>query len=166
MSFLIRSIDNSHFDIITQKVFILNVSKYIIETGEKDMQGRRDVMEKRIMVVDDDPDILITIRKIFEKEGYEVYTVDSGKDCIKELERGFKGIILLDIMMPFMDGWDTIEEITKKGLAKNVVISILTAKGTPDRNRISCFESYIYKYITKPFDVSELITNVRQMIAM
>ena len=130
------------------------------------MRERRDITEKRIMVVDDDPDILITIRRIFEKEGYEVFTVDSGIDCIKELERGFKGIILLDIMMPFMDGWDTIEEISKRGLAKNVIISILTAKGIPDRNRISKLESYIYKYFTKPFDVKELVSNVRQMIAM
>jgi DNA-binding response OmpR family regulator len=130
------------------------------------MQDRRDIKEKRLMVVDDDPDILITIRRIFEKEGYEVFTVDSGIDCIKELERGFKGIILLDIMMPFMDGYDTIEEISKRGLANNVVISILTAKGIPDRNRISDLDSYIYKYFTKPFDVKELIANVRQMIAM
>jgi DNA-binding response OmpR family regulator len=130
------------------------------------MQDRRDIKEKRLMVVDDDPDILITIRRIFEKEGYEVFTVDSGIDCIKELERGFKGIILLDIMMPFMDGYDTIEEISKRGLATNVVISILTAKGIPDRNRISDLDSYIYKYFTKPFDVKELIANVRQMIAM
>jgi DNA-binding response OmpR family regulator len=130
------------------------------------MQDRRDMMEKRIMVVDDDPDILITIRKIFEREGYEVFTVDSGMDCIKELERGFSGIILIDIMMPFMDGWDTIEEITKRGLTKNVVISILTAKGTPDRNKIRGLETYIYDYITKPFDVKELVTNVGQMVAM
>ncbi len=130
------------------------------------MQDRRDIQEKRLMVVDDDPDILITIRRIFEKEGYEVFTVDSGIDCIKELERGFKGIILLDIMMPFMDGYDTIEEISKRGLANNVVISILTAKGIPDRNRIRELESYIYKYFTKPFDVKELVANVRQMIAM
>ena len=130
------------------------------------MKDRRELKEKRLMVVDDDPDILITIRRIFEKEGYEVFTVDSGIDCIKELERGFKGIILLDIMMPFMDGYDTIEEISKRGLANNVVISILTAKGIPDRNRINDLESYIYKYFTKPFDVKELIANVRQMIAM
>jgi DNA-binding response OmpR family regulator len=130
------------------------------------MKDRRELKEKRLMVVDDDPDILITIRRIFEKEGYEVFTVDSGIDCIKELERGFKGIILLDIMMPFMDGYDTIEEISKRGLANNVVISILTAKGIPDRNRINDLDSYIYKYFTKPFDVKELITNVRQMIAM
>ena len=124
------------------------------------------MIEKRIMVVDDDPDILIAIRKIFEREGYEVFTVDSGMDCIKELERGFKGIILMDIMMPFMDGWDTIEEITKRGYAKNVVISILTAKGTPDHNKMRGLESFIYDYITKPFDIQELLSNVRNMVAM
>jgi len=123
-------------------------------------------MDKKIMVVDDDPDILITIRKIFENEGYEVYTVDTGIDCIKELERGFQGIILMDIMMPFMDGWDTIEEIKKRGYAKNVVISILTAKGTPDHEKLKGLEPYIYDYITKPFDVMELVSNVRNMIAM
>lgn len=123
-------------------------------------------MEKRLMVVDDDPDVLISIRRIFEDEGYEVFTVDSGKDCIKELERGFKGVILMDIMMPFMDGWDTIEEITKNGYAKNVIISILTARGTPDREKMKGLESYIHDYITKPFDVKKLIFNVRQMVAM
>jgi DNA-binding response OmpR family regulator len=130
------------------------------------MWNRREKMEKRIMVVDDDPDILITIRKIFEKEDYEVFTVDSGIDCIKELERGFKGIILIDIMMPFMDGWDTIDEIIKRGYFKNVVISILTAKGTLDRNKKLNLESYIYNFITKPFDVIDLVANVRQMITL
>ncbi len=120
-------------------------------------------MKKRIMVVDDDPDILITIRRIFEKEGFEVYTVDSGKDCIKEIERGFTGPILLDIMMPFMDGWDTIEKIKDKGLSKKVIISILTAKGTRDHEKIRGLQNQIYDYITKPFDVNKLIRNVKNM---
>lgn len=122
-------------------------------------------MEKKIMIVDDDPDILISIRKIFEREGYEVFTVDSGMDCIKELERGFRGVVLMDIMMPFMDGWDTIEEIKSKGLEKNVVISILTAKGTADHDKIKGLQSYIYDYITKPFDVQQLISNVNTIVA-
>ena len=104
-------------------------------------------MEKRIMVVDDDPDILISIRRIFENEGFEVLTVDSGMDCIKELERGFKGVILMDIMMPFMDGWDTIEEIKKRGLAENVVINIFTAKGTHDRDKMRGLESVSYTHL-------------------
>ena len=123
-------------------------------------------MNKRIMVVDDNPDILISIRKIFEKEGYEVFTVDSGMDCISEIERGFKGVILMDIMMPFMDGWDTILEIMKRGYTKDIIIFILTAKGTPDHNKMRGLESYIYDYITKPFDVQKLISNVENMTAM
>jgi DNA-binding response OmpR family regulator len=121
-------------------------------------------MEKKLMIVDDDPDILITLRSIFEREGFEVFTVDSGMDCIKELERGFKGVILMDIMMPFMDGWDTIREIIKKGFMKDVVISILTAKGTPDHEKMKGLESYVYDYIAKPFNVRELVSNVNSMI--
>ena len=121
-------------------------------------------IEKRIMIVDDDPDILISIREIFEREGYEVFTVDSGIDCIKELENGFKGLILMDIMMPFMDGWETIEEIKNKGFIKNVVISIITAKWTTDQEKLRFFQPYIYDYITKPFDIQKLITKVNNIL--
>ena len=122
-------------------------------------------MDKKLMIVDDDPDILITIRGIFEREGYEVFTVDSGMDCIKELERGFKGVILMDIMMPFMDGWDTIREIVKRGLSEDVIISILTAKGTPDHERMKGLESYVQDYISKPFDLKQLISSVEYIFA-
>ena len=122
-------------------------------------------MEKKLMVVDDDPDILISIRTIFEREGYEVLTVDSGMDCIHELERGFSGIVLMDIMMPFMDGWKTIKEIVKRGFTKNISISIITAKGTPDHEKMRGLETYIKDYIAKPFDVKELVSNINQIIA-
>jgi len=123
-------------------------------------------MEKKLMVVDDDPDILISIRKIFEREGYEVLTVDTGYDCVKEIERGFKGVILIDIMMPFLDGWDTIEQILKRGLNKDVIISILTAKGTPDHDKMRGLEGFIYDYITKPFDISRLKEVVSNQYSM
>ena len=125
----------------------------------------RWIMDKKLMVVDDDPDILITIRNIFEREGYEVLTVDSGVDCIQELERGFKGVILMDIMMPFMDGWDTIREMVEKGLTKGIMISIVTAKGTPDHEKMKGLESYVRDYIAKPFNVKELVSNVNSMTA-
>ena len=117
-------------------------------------------MDKKIMIVDDDPDILVSMRCVFEHEGYEVYTVDGGSDCIEELERGFKGIILLDLIMPFMDGWDTLREIIKRGLNEDIIISVITAKGSPDPEKMKGLESYIYDYISKPFDINELVTNV------
>ena len=120
----------------------------------------KKISEKKIMIVDDDPDILVTLRTIFEKQHFEVLTVDSGSDCIKELEQGFKGIVLLDLMMPFMDGWDTIREIVNKGLHRNIVLSIITAKGSSSSDKMSGFEPFIYDYIPKPFDLDQLISEV------
>jgi len=117
-------------------------------------------MEKKVMVVDDDPDILITIRDLFESEGFEVYTVPCGKDCINELEQGFKGVILMDIMMPHMDGWTTIRQIVVRGLHKGNIISMISAKDECDW-RFDDLKPYIQHYITKPFDTKKLVHTVK-----
>jgi len=116
---------------------------------------------KRVMVVDDDPSILIAVRELFESKGYDVYTVGSGFDCIDELKKGFKGVILMDIMMPRMDGWETIRKIVDDGLYQNVVIAMLTAKDMPDM-KMSEFKEYVIDYINKPFDPDELVSTVDQ----
>jgi DNA-binding response OmpR family regulator len=120
-------------------------------------------MDKKIMIVDDDTDLLIFLRIFFEHHDYEVLTVDSGTDCIIELERGFKGIILIDLMMPFMDGWTTLREIIKRGFDKNVVISIITASGRADPDKMKGLEPYIHDYIQKPFSFEKLISNVKNV---
>ena len=112
------------------------------------------------MVVDDDPDILITIRELFESEGFMVYTVPCGKDCINELENGFKGVILMDVMMPHMDGWTTIRQIVIRGLHKGNVISMISAKDECDW-RYDDLKQYIQQYITKPFDTRQLVHTVK-----
>jgi DNA-binding response OmpR family regulator len=116
-------------------------------------------MTKNVMIVDDDPSILITIRSLFEAKGFKVFTVDSGIECIAELKNGFKGVILMDIMMPIMNGWDTIEEIKKNGYLTGNVISILTAKDDPGQY-IDLYKDVIEDYITKPFDPDELVEKV------
>jgi len=154
-----------HYDILPRYIFILAFIK-VYHSGEWLRTRKEYNMGKKLMIVDDDPDILIAIRRIFEREGFEVLTVDSGKDCLYELEKGFKGVILMDIMMPFMDGWDTIKEIVEKGFAPKVTISIVTAIGTPKHEKINGLENYIHDYIAKPFDVKQLISNVKNSIAM
>ena len=120
-------------------------------------------MGKKIMIVDDDPDLLVFLRIFFEHQNFEVLTVDSGNDCIEELERGFKGVILMDLMMPFMDGWTTLREIVKRGYDKNVVISIITASGRADPDKMRGLEPYIHDYIQKPFSLEKLISNVNDV---
>lgn len=118
-------------------------------------------MTKKIMVVDDDPFVLITIRELFEPEGFEVLTVTSGKECLDELANGFKGVILMDVMMPHMDGWATIREIVAKGYHKENIISMLTARDEFDPSAED-IRKYIKDYLVKPFDLRPLVTTVKQ----
>lgn len=120
-------------------------------------------MRKNIIIVDDDTDILHSIRTMFEHEGYDVFTAKNGIECIKTLKKGFEGIMLLDIMMPGMDGWDTLRTIVDNGLQKNVEVFVITAIGTKDHDKIKGLEPYIHDYIAKPFDPSKLIESVKQL---
>ncbi|MBU0497143.1 MAG: response regulator [Candidatus Thermoplasmatota archaeon] len=119
-------------------------------------------MTRKIMIVDDDPDILVTLRMFFEGNNFEVLAVDSGKDCIRELEEGFTGIVLLDITMPFMDGWATLREIIKRGLNKQVMISIITANVCSQNDQGPDITSYVNEVIAKPFNLERLMTYVRK----
>jgi len=117
-------------------------------------------MNKKIMIVDDEQDIQHSLKTVLEHENYEVITVNNGFECIEKIKDGFKGIILMDLMMPKMDGWDTIKEIVDRGLMKNVAISIITGKGTKDYQKLGLLGSYIYDYLPKPIDIKDLISSV------
>jgi len=119
-------------------------------------------MMKKVMIVDDEPDVLISLKTVFERKNYEVVTVSNGLECLDEIEKGFIGIILMDLMMPVMDGWATINEIVKKGYDKYVCIFIITGKGTKDYQKMGMLGSFIFDYLTKPLDVNELINSVEK----
>ena len=119
-------------------------------------------MEKRVMLVDDEADVLSSLKTVFERHKYDVITVTNGVECLKEIEKGFKGIILIDLMMPEMDGWETIQEIVNRGLSKNVAIAIITGKGTKDFQKMSLLGSYIFDYLAKPLDITQLISSVEK----
>jgi CheY-like chemotaxis protein len=124
------------------------------------VEGEKIDIIKRIMIVDDEPDVLISLKTILERQNYDVITVSNGLECLKEIERGFTGVILMDIMMPVMDGWKTINQIVKRGYTKDIAIEIITGKGTKDYQKLSKLGSYIYDYITKPINLKQFITSV------
>ena len=119
-------------------------------------------MNKKIMVVDDEPDVLSSLKTVLEYQNYDVITVDNGFECIEKIEEGFRGVILMDLMMPKMDGWATIHEIANRGLMENVAINIITGKGTKDYQKLSVLGSYIYDYLPKPLNIKELIASVEK----
>jgi len=120
-------------------------------------------MDKSVMVVDDDSAVRNTVKRILEYAGFHVMTAESGEDCLTLLEEGFYGLILMDVVMPGLDGWDTIQTIVDKGLAKGNIICMMTAKEIPDP-RMDHLKEYILDYITKPFAAEKLIGVVKEYI--
>ena len=118
--------------------------------------------QKNIMVVDDDPDVLLSLQELFEREGFEVITADNGRNCLLELEKGFQGIIILDIMMPIMDGIETIKKMTIDGFTDENTIIVLTAKRIQGEEFNDIYP-YIADYITKPFDIITLLQTVKKI---
>ena len=96
------------------------------------------------MIVDDEHDVLISLKIVLERQNYDVITVTNGLECLKEIEKGFIGVIIMDIIMPVMDGWETINQIAKKGYTKDVAIEIITGKGTKDYQKLGLLGSYIW----------------------
>jgi DNA-binding response OmpR family regulator len=120
-----------------------------------------EIIRKPVLIVDDDPHVLLSVLVTLENAGYQVITAESGKACIEILRPGFSGIILLDVMMPDMDGWDTIQAIKDEHLDAHILIAMLTAKMYPDQKMVG-LEDYVFDYITKPFDPEELIERVNK----
>jgi len=117
-------------------------------------------MKKKVMIVDDDKYIRLTVKEVLETEGIEVVTANGAAACIRELEKGFSGVVLMDIMMPDLDGWDTIRMIINTGKYKNIIIAMLTAMDKPGK-KMEGLQEYVTDYITKPFDTDELVGIIR-----
>lgn len=114
---------------------------------------------KKILIVDDNPFIIVTARAIFEDAGFEVFAANSGQECISFLEKNsFKGVVLMDLMMPEMDGWETITKIIEKDLNKNIIISVLSAKEVPIEKPKEM--DFIVDYFNKPFDSDEIVEKI------
>lgn len=118
---------------------------------------------KKIMIVDDDPDILLTVKYILETEGYKVFTFESGLDMLKELEKGKKpSLIILDIMMPIISGWELHRRLGENPNWKKIPVVFLTARDNDTARQM--YERYGVTRIKKPFDIKEFKEKVEEVL--
>lgn len=118
----------------------------------------------RIMVVDDEEDILFVIRKMLEKEGFEVITVESGEEALEKLNKLKPDMILLDVMMPGLDGWETCAKIKSEKEIKDIPVVMLTAK-TGDEDKIKALDECRAEWhISKPIDRVKFIDTVKWLL--
>jgi len=115
---------------------------------------------KKILVVDDEPDLVETVRFPLEMEGYQVLVSYNGEDGLTQARREKPDLIILDLMLPKLDGYKVCRLLKFDERYKHIPILMLTAK-VQERDRILGKETGADEYMTKPFDIDQLMEKVK-----
>jgi len=122
-------------------------------------------MEAKVMLVDDEEMIRESVELFFQSKGIKILTASCCDDCLDHLETGFRGVILMDVMMPDINGWGTIRKIVENDLYEGNIIVMLTALNAPDNN-MEGLQEYVSDYLTKPFNPDELMEILRYYFSL
>jgi len=120
---------------------------------------------KKILIVDDEIEQIYTIEKTFDKlfKGeFKIISATSGEKCFKQLEKNLPDIIILDLMMPIMDGWQVLEKLRTSEKWKNIPVIILTAR--TDGFARHAGKLMANDYISKPINIHELKIRIEKII--
>jgi two-component system alkaline phosphatase synthesis response regulator PhoP len=120
-------------------------------------------MPKKIMIADDERNIVTAIEFLLQRSGYEVRVANNGEDALKQLERFVPDLLLLDIMMPAMNGYEVCQTIRQSAHLRHVKIIMLTARGR-DADLAKGLALGADAYITKPFANADLLAKVKELL--
>jgi len=120
-------------------------------------------LTQKVLLVDDEPDILEMLRYNLEREGYAVTTALNGKEALKAARSIIPDLVVLDIMMPGMDGVEVCMQMRQIPELKNAVITFLTARGE-DYSQLAGFEAGADDYITKPVAPKVFVSKVKALL--
>ena len=118
---------------------------------------------KKILIVDDEPNIVMSLEYAFKKKSFEVFIARDGTEALEIARQEAPNVILLDIMMPKMDGYETLKKIKENKQLKDTKVIFLSAK-----SKLADVEKGLDmgadSYITKPFSIKKVVGNVEEMI--
>ena len=119
--------------------------------------------QKKILAVDDERHIVRLVQVNLERAGYQVISAFDGKEALKKVESEKPDLIVLDVMMPHMDGFEVLKRLKSDDKTKNIPVVMLTAKAQ-DADVFRGWASGVDCYLTKPFNPIELLTFVKRIV--
>jgi len=115
----------------------------------------------RVLIVDDEPDVLLLLRIELEAEGYETLLAADGETAIRRIVEERPDVVLLDVMMPVVDGWGVLQRLADQGSTTRVIV--LSAKAS-DGDVAHALELGAHEYVTKPFEPAALLVTVAHVL--
>jgi len=120
-------------------------------------------MPKKVLIVDDEPSIIVPLQFLMEQNGYETSVAFSGEEAMETVSESHPNLILLDIMLPIIDGFEVCQRVRENPEWNDIRIILLTAMGS-EANIAKGLALGADAYITKPFSNSEVIAKVKELI--
>lgn len=120
-------------------------------------------MSYRILVVDDEPDVLRMLQVVLQKRGHQVLTAPSGMEGLVRAQGEQPDLVLLDIMMEGMDGWEVLKLLKLEEATRNIPVVMVSARVEP-RDKIRGLQEGAVDYVTKPFSVKDLLSTVEAVL--
>jgi DNA-binding response OmpR family regulator len=115
------------------------------------------------VIADDDPIVIKFLSAIFQDEGFEVRTADDGEKALKVIRESRPDLIILDLVMPYHDGFEICQQVRSEALTANVPVIILSMK-EKEQDAIHAFEVGADDFIRKPFNALELVARARKLM--
>ena len=127
------------------------------------MSESAEVIRHRILVVDDDEHIQKSLSQYLEMEDFDVDVASGGREALEQAALQTPDLVLLDIMMPEMDGFEVVESLRAQEKTSRVPIILLTARGQ-DTDVLKGYQLGVSSYLTKPFNLDELVETIREVL--
>ena len=121
-------------------------------------------MKKKILVVDDEEDILHFLELVLQEKGYAVATASGGHEALTKAQVEQPDLVLLDVMMPQMDGWEVLKLLRVDESTAQIPVAMLSAR-TEAKDRVQGLQEGAIDYICKPFSLQELLGKIEAIFA-
>ncbi len=119
-------------------------------------------MPRKILAVDDEKHIVRLVQVNLERAGYEVVTANDGKEALQKVQDENPDLVVLDVMMPYMDGFEVLQNLRRNPATRDIPVIMLTAKAQ-DADVFKGWQSGVDCYLTKPFNPMELLSFVKRI---
>jgi DNA-binding response OmpR family regulator len=144
------------------KVLVVNLSQVRIPSG--DPEGQMAETMRQVVYIEDEQEMIDLVSLILSRKGFQIVGANGGREGLDLVRQRLPDLVLLDLMMPDMDGWDVYQQMKAEESTRNIPVIIITAKAQNIDKVLGLHIAKVDDYISKPFSPQELLDSIEKVI--